>query len=96
VVTLISPLSKGGEEEVEEGLDKTELYVLETLNTIHKVLEEGFEYKDIVILTQKKSGHVLLFDRTEYSIVVFRDVDDPKRNRGEADYSSLKYLRKQC
>jgi hypothetical protein len=28
-------LSQGGRE-VEEGLDKTELYVLETLNTIHK------------------------------------------------------------
>jgi hypothetical protein len=40
--------------EEEEDLDKTELYVLETLNTIHKVLEEGFEYKDIVILTRKR------------------------------------------
>jgi hypothetical protein len=42
-------------EEDEEGLDKTELFVLATLNTIQKVLQEGFEYKDIVILTQKKS-----------------------------------------
>jgi hypothetical protein len=40
-------------EEVEEGLDKTELYVLD-FKTIHKVLEEGFEYKDIVILTRKE------------------------------------------
>jgi hypothetical protein len=32
-------------EEVEEGLDKTELYVLETLNTIHKVLEEDLNIK---------------------------------------------------
>jgi hypothetical protein len=29
-------------------MDKTELYVLATLNTIQKVLREGFEYKDIV------------------------------------------------
>jgi ATP-dependent exoDNAse (exonuclease V) beta subunit len=47
-------------EEVEEGLDKTELYVLETLNTIHKVLEEGFEYKDIVILTRKRSQGIAI------------------------------------
>jgi ATP-dependent exoDNAse (exonuclease V) beta subunit len=45
---------------LEEGLDKTELYVLETLNTIHKVLEEGFEYKDIVILTRKRSQGIAL------------------------------------
>jgi hypothetical protein len=40
--TLISPLSQRRrvQKRVEEGLDKTELYVLETLNTIHKVLEE--------------------------------------------------------
>lgn len=38
----------------EETLDKTELYVLATLNTIQKVLQEGFEYKDIVILTRKR------------------------------------------
>ncbi|MFL9829874.1 UvrD-helicase domain-containing protein [Flavobacterium sp. ST-87] len=37
-----------------EALDKTELYVLATLNTIQKVLQEGFEYKDIVILTRKR------------------------------------------
>jgi hypothetical protein len=55
VVTLISFIPKEeSTEEVERSLDKTELYVLETLNTIHKVLEEGFEYKDIVILTRKE------------------------------------------
>jgi ATP-dependent exoDNAse (exonuclease V) beta subunit len=81
-------------EEVEEGLDKT-FYVLETLNTIHKVLEEGFEYKDIVILTRKRSQGIAIANYlTEQNIpLVLRDVDDPKRNRGEADYSSLKYLK---
>jgi hypothetical protein len=54
VVTLISFIPKEESTEEEEDLDKTELYVLETLNTIHKVLEEGFEYKDIVILTRKR------------------------------------------
>ncbi|MDR6844797.1 UvrD-helicase domain-containing protein [Flavobacterium granuli] len=42
-------------EEDEEILDKTDLYVLATLNTIQKVVKEGFEYKDIVILTRKRS-----------------------------------------
>jgi hypothetical protein len=43
---LISPYPKGKEyRRGGGGLDKTELYVLATLNT-YKVLEEGFEYKD--------------------------------------------------
>ncbi len=41
-------------EEEEETLDKTELYVLATLQTIQKVIAQGFEYKDIVILTRKR------------------------------------------
>ena len=42
-------------EEEEEALDKTELYLLATLNTIQKVQKQGFELKDIVILTRKRS-----------------------------------------
>ncbi|SHF78783.1 ATP-dependent exoDNAse (exonuclease V) beta subunit (contains helicase and exonuclease domains) [Flavobacterium fluvii] len=42
-------------EDDEEALDKTELYLLATLNTIQKVKQQGFEYKDIVILTRKRS-----------------------------------------
>ncbi|MGL2987832.1 UvrD-helicase domain-containing protein [Flavobacterium sp. RSSA_27] len=41
-------------EEDEETLDKTDLYVLATLQTIQKVIAQGFEYKDIVILTRKR------------------------------------------
>ncbi|MCZ8228027.1 UvrD-helicase domain-containing protein [Flavobacterium sp.] len=41
-------------EEEEETLDKTELYALATLQTIQKVIAQGFEYKDIVILTRKR------------------------------------------
>ena len=47
-------------EEDEEALDKTELFVLATLNTIQKVLQEGFEYKDIVILTRKRSQGIAI------------------------------------
>jgi len=42
-------------EDDEDALDKTELYVLATLNTIQKVVKQGFEYKDIVILTRKRT-----------------------------------------
>jgi len=47
-------------EDDEEILDKTELYVLATLNTIQKVIREGFEYKDIVILTRKRSQGIAI------------------------------------
>jgi ATP-dependent exoDNAse (exonuclease V) beta subunit len=42
-------------EDDDEALDKTELYLLATLNTIQKVKQQGFELKDIVILTRKRS-----------------------------------------
>ncbi|AWK03330.1 ATP-dependent helicase [Flavobacterium crocinum] len=38
----------------EETVEKSDLYVLATLNTIQEVLKQGFEYKDIVILTRKR------------------------------------------
>ncbi len=47
-------------EEDEEALDKTDLYVLATLNTIQKVLQQGFQYKDIVILTRKRSQGIAI------------------------------------
>jgi ATP-dependent exoDNAse (exonuclease V) beta subunit len=42
-------------EDDDEALDKTQLYLLATLNTIQKVQKQGFELKDIVILTRKRS-----------------------------------------
>ena len=47
-------------EDDDETLDKTDLYVLATLNTIQKVIAEGFEYKDIVILTRKRSQGIAI------------------------------------
>lgn len=51
-ISFIPP--SANHEEDEETLDKTELYVLATLQTIQKVIAQGFEYKDIVILTRKR------------------------------------------
>ncbi|MNX47375.1 ATP-dependent helicase/nuclease subunit A [compost metagenome] len=47
-------------EEEEEVLGKADLYVLATLNTIHKVLQQGFQYKDIVILTRKRDQGIAI------------------------------------
>lgn len=56
-------------DEDEESLDKADLYVLATLNTIQKVINEGFEYKDIVILTRKRSQGIAIANYlTEQSI----------------------------
>lgn len=57
---------EGDEEEI---LDKTGQYVLAALNTIQKVIDEGFEYKDIVILTRKRSQGIAVANYlTEQSI----------------------------
>jgi len=47
-------------EDSEEALEKTDLYVLATLNTIQKVIRQGFEYKDIVILTRKRDQGIAI------------------------------------
>jgi ATP-dependent exoDNAse (exonuclease V) beta subunit len=47
-------------EEDEEALGKTDLYVLATLNTIQKVLQQGFQYKDIVVLTRKRDQGIAI------------------------------------
>lgn len=44
----------------EEVLDKTGMYVKATLETINKVVEKGFEYKDIVILTRKRDQGIAI------------------------------------
>ncbi|WET00918.1 UvrD-helicase domain-containing protein [Flavobacterium sp. YJ01] len=47
----------GDEDEV---VEKSDLYVLATLNTILEVVKQGFEYKDIVILTRKRDQGIAI------------------------------------
>ena len=54
------PILEKTDDDEEEALDKTEMYVLATLNTIQKVLKQGFEYKDIVILSRKRSQGIAI------------------------------------
>jgi ATP-dependent exoDNAse (exonuclease V) beta subunit len=54
-ISFLPVVDKSDQIEDDTVLEKTDLYVLATLNTIQKVLREGFEYKDIVVLTRKRS-----------------------------------------
>ncbi len=47
-------------EDDEEALDKNELYLLATLNTIEKAKKQGFDYQEIVILTRKRSQGIAI------------------------------------
>jgi ATP-dependent exoDNAse (exonuclease V) beta subunit len=47
-------------EDDEDALDKNELYLLATLNTIEKVKKQGFDYQEMVILTRKRSQGIAI------------------------------------
>ena len=53
-ISFLPVIEKNEFADDEEVIEKSDLYVLTTLNTIQKVLREGFAYKDIVILTRKR------------------------------------------
>lgn len=48
------------EDDDDEALDKTQLFVLATLNTIHKANQNGFDYKDMAILTRKRDQGIAI------------------------------------
>lgn len=56
-ISFIPKIDKENESELsdEESLDKIDLYLLATFNTILKVKTKGFKNKEIVILTRKKA-----------------------------------------
>ncbi|WP_158730407.1 MULTISPECIES: exodeoxyribonuclease V subunit beta [unclassified Flavobacterium] len=59
------PKPEKGEEEYDINLDeesksKIDLYVEATLKTIQKTLQQGFQYKDIVVLTRKRSQGIAI------------------------------------
>ena len=54
-ISFLPPTEKPEFSEEDENMpDKTERYVQATLDTIQKVVRQGFEYKDIVVLTRKR------------------------------------------
>jgi ATP-dependent exoDNAse (exonuclease V) beta subunit len=54
------PIIEKSDADEEEVVEKSDLYVLSTLNTIQKVVREGFEYRDIVILTRKRDQGIAI------------------------------------
>ena len=83
------------EEEEEENLNKTDLYVIATLSTIEKAIEQGFEYKDIVILTRKRSqGIAIASYLTEQKIAIISSETLMIQNATEVKLivNVLKYL----
>ncbi|MDX6180710.1 UvrD-helicase domain-containing protein [Flavobacterium sp. Fl-77] len=59
-ISFLPIIEKNDVADEEEVVEKNDLYVLATLNTIQKVLREGFEYKDIVILTRKRDQGIAI------------------------------------
>lgn len=53
-ISFLPVVDKNDFADDEEVVEKSDLYVLATLNTIQEVIKQGFEYKDIVILTRKR------------------------------------------
>lgn len=70
-VSFLPIIEKNDFVDEEEVVEKSDLYVLATLNTIQKVVREGFEYKDIVILTRKRDQGIAVANYlTEQSIPI--------------------------
>ncbi|MEP6929071.1 MAG: UvrD-helicase domain-containing protein [Flavobacterium sp.] len=59
-ISFLPIIEKNDFADEEEVAEKSDLYVLATLNTILKVVQEGFEYKDIVILTRKRGQGIAI------------------------------------
>jgi ATP-dependent exoDNAse (exonuclease V) beta subunit len=59
-ISFLPIIEKNDFADEEEVIEKSDLYVLATLNTIQKVIRDGFEYKDIAILTRKRDQGIAI------------------------------------
>jgi len=59
-ISFLPVVDKNEFADEDEVVEKSDLYVLATLNTIQEVLKQGFEYKDIVILTRKRDQGIAI------------------------------------
>jgi ATP-dependent exoDNAse (exonuclease V) beta subunit len=70
-ISFLPIIEKNDFADDEEIVEKSDLYVLATLKTIQNVVREGFEYKDIVILTRKRDQGIAVANYlTEQSIPI--------------------------
>ena len=94
-ISFISKIEESEEGE-EETLDKVELYLLATLKTIKKVQNQGFHYKDIVILTRKRDQGIAVANYlTEQGIPLLSSETLMIHNAAEVRFiiQVLKYLK---
>ncbi len=59
-ISFLPIVEKNDFADEEEVVEKSDLYVLATLNTILQVLKDGFQYRDIVILTRKRDQGIAI------------------------------------
>lgn len=59
-ISFLPVVDKNEFADEDEVVEKSDLYVLATLNTIQEVLKQGFDYKDIVILTRKRDQGIAI------------------------------------
>ncbi|UOK43298.1 MULTISPECIES: UvrD-helicase domain-containing protein [Flavobacterium] len=59
-ISFIPKVEKNGDTADEEADDKEQLYLKATLATIEKVKAQGFQYRDVVLLTRKRSSGIAL------------------------------------
>lgn len=59
-ISFLPIIDKNDFADEEDVVEKSDLYVLATLNTIKEVVKQGFEYKDIVILTRKRDQGIAI------------------------------------
>ncbi|PWB22146.1 UvrD-helicase domain-containing protein [Flavobacterium sp. HTF] len=59
-ISFLPVIEKNDFTDEDDVVEKSDLYVLATLNTIMNVVREGFEYKDIVILTRKRDQGIAI------------------------------------
>ena len=80
----------------EELIDKNDLQVLATFNTIQEVLKKGFKLKDIVVLTRKKKQGIAIANYlTEQKILILSSETLMIQNATEVRFliNVLKYLK---
>lgn len=90
------PVIEKDNDDDDETLDKTDLYVLATLKTIQKAVKQGFEYKDIVILSRKRSQGIAIANYlTEQNIPLLSSETLMIQNATEVRFiiHLLKYLK---
>lgn len=95
-ISFIPPVEKTSDTSEEEALDKTELFVLATLNAIQRSVARGFEYKDIAILTRKRDQGIALANYlTEQGIPILSSETLMIENATEVIFilNVLKYLK---